>query len=109
MSYGTKHPYGEYVTEETVNNVTYGDVKSFYDQRFNPNKAYLVIVGDVKYSAVKKEVEKNFSDWKKSVDVKITVPDAQPNVQFTQINFVDMPNAVQSNISLTTQCGSQDE
>jgi len=101
LSYGTQHPYGEYVSEETVNNVTYSDVKSFYEQHFNPNKAYLVIVGDVKYFEVKKEVEKYFSGWKKTMDVEVTVPQAQPNVQFTQINFVDMPNAVQSSISLT--------
>ncbi|MEO6348160.1 MAG: pitrilysin family protein [Aquaticitalea sp.] len=101
LAYGTNHPYGEYVSEETVNNVTYGDVRAFYEQRFNPNNAYLVIVGDVKFSAVKKEVEKHFANWKKTVDVKVTVPPAQPNVQSTQINFVDMPNAVQSNISLT--------
>ena len=35
----------------------------------------------------------------RSVDYDTAEP--SPNVQFTQINFVDMPNAVQSNISLT--------
>ena len=81
--------------------LTYGDVVSFYEQYFNPNNAYLVVVGDVEYKDIKKQIEKHFSKWEKSVGVDYTVPEAAPNAQYTQINFVDMPNAVQSNISLT--------
>lgn len=101
LSYGTQHPYGEFTTEETVNNVKYGDVYAFYQKQFNPNNAYLVVVGDVNFKDVKKEIEKRFGSWKKSVVVELSVPDAKPNAQYTQINFVDMPNAVQSNINLT--------
>ncbi|MEZ4801417.1 MAG: pitrilysin family protein [Gelidibacter sp.] len=101
LSYGTKHPYGEFTTEETVNNVTYGDVYAYYQKQFNPNNAYLVVVGDVEFNDVKKDIEKRFGSWKKSVVVETTVPAAQPNAQYSQINFVDMPNAVQSNINLT--------
>ncbi len=100
LSYGTQHPYGEFTTEETVNNISYGDVYAYYQKQFNPNNAYLVVVGDVNFKDVKSEIEKRFGNWKKSVVVETTVPAAQPNAQYTQINFVDMPNAVQSNISL---------
>lgn len=100
LSYGINHPYGEFTTQETVNNISYGDVYAYYQKQFNPNNAYLVVVGDVKLKDIKTEVEKRFGTWKKSVVVNVTVPAAQPNAQFTQINFVDMPNAVQSNISL---------
>ncbi|MCB0445185.1 MAG: insulinase family protein [Gelidibacter sp.] len=101
LSYGKNHPYGEITSEETVNNVSFGDVVAFYDKYFNPNNAYLVVIGDVNFKAVKKEIENRFGKWEKSVDVNTTVPEATPNVQYTQINFVDMPNAVQSNINLT--------
>lgn len=101
LSYGTKHPYGEFVTEETINNVTFGDAVAFYEKHFNPNNAYLVVIGDVKYKDVKKQVKKYFNDWTKSVDVNITVPKPSPNVQYTQINFVDVPDATQSNLSIT--------
>lgn len=100
LSYGTNHPYGEFTTQETVNNITYGDVYAFYQKQFNPNNAYLVVVGDVNFKDVKSEIEKRFGVWKKSVVVETTVPAAKANAQYTQINFVDMPNAVQSNISL---------
>ncbi len=101
LSYGVKHPYGEFVSIETVNNITFGDISAFYEENFNPNNAYLVVIGDVDFKKVKSQIEKRFGNWKKSIDVQTTVPDAIPNVQYTQINFVDMPNAVQSNISLS--------
>jgi zinc protease len=101
LSYGTNHPYGEFTTEETINNVTFGDVAAFYETYFNPNKAYLVVIGDVDYKEVKKQINKYFNDWSKSVDVISTVPKPSPNVQYTQINFVDVPDATQSNLSIT--------
>ncbi|MEO8773163.1 MAG: pitrilysin family protein [Gelidibacter sp.] len=101
LSYGLNHPYGEFVSTETVNNVTFSDVSAFYEENFNPNNAYLVVVGDVEFKKIKSQIEKRFGNWKKSVDIQTNVPEATPNAQYTQINFVDMPNAVQSNISLT--------
>jgi len=101
LSYGVSHPYGEYTTEATVNNVEYADVLAFYDKYFNPNNAYLVVVGDVQFDTVKQQIQNHFKNWKKAAEISVTVPDANPNVQYTQINFVDMPNAVQSDITLT--------
>ncbi|OUS01691.1 peptidase M16 [Flavobacteriales bacterium 33_180_T64] len=101
LAYGKNHPYGEFTTEETVKNVSFGDVVSFYEKYFNPNNAYLVVVGDVNFKTVKKQIKKHFEGWEKSIGIDYTVPEASANAQYTQINFVDMPNAVQSNISLT--------
>ncbi len=101
LSYGTNHPYGEYMSEETVNNVEFENVLSFYQQYFNPANAYIVVVGDVDLKTVKKQIEGHFSMWEEGASIESTLAEPSPNVQFTQINFVDMPNAVQSNISLT--------
>jgi len=101
LSYGKKHPYGEFTTEETVNNVVFGDVVSFYEKYFNPNNAYLVVVGDVDFKDLQKQIKKHFGKWEQSVNIDYNVPEEAPNAQYTQINFIDMPNAVQSNISLT--------
>ncbi|WP_426432067.1 M16 family metallopeptidase [Winogradskyella sp. HB-48] len=101
LSYGKNHPRGEFVTEETVNNIEFGDVLAFYEKYFNPNNAYLVIVGDVEIGDIKRKVKEHFGKWEKSAGVDITIPEPAANAQYTQINFVDMPNAVQSNISLT--------
>ena len=101
LSYGVKHPYGEFVTEETVNNVTLDNVRAFYQTNFTPNNAYLVVVGDTDLKTVKKQVKEYFNDWEKSIDISNPVPAPNSNVQYTQLNFVDMPNSVQSNISVT--------
>jgi zinc protease len=101
LSYGTNHPYGEYLSEETLNNVEFENVLSFYQEYFNPSNAYIVVVGDVDLKAVKKQIKKHFSKWEQGAKMEMTLAEPSPNAQYTQINFVDMPNAVQSNISLT--------
>jgi predicted Zn-dependent peptidase len=99
LFYGKTHPSGEYLTEETINNVSLADVKNEYATYFVPENAYLVIIGDVKFKDVKKAVEKAFKAWKKAAAPAVSYNDPK-DVQYTQINFVDMPNAVQSEISL---------
>lgn len=99
LTYGRNHPNGEYLSEETLNNVTLADVVDNYNTYFVPGKAYLVVVGDVKFKDVKKQVEKLFSSWKPQTAPMVTYSDPR-DVQYSQINFVDMPNAVQSEISV---------
>ncbi len=99
LLFGTHHPYGEFETEETITAVTLQDVKDNYASYFVPENAYLVIIGDVDYKKVKKQVEKLFGGWKKAAAPKQDFP-ATKNVGKTQIDFVDMPNAVQSEIAI---------
>lgn len=100
LLYGTKHPYGEFVTEETINNVSFGDAVAFYEKYFNPNNAYLVVIGDVDAKKVEKQIKKYFKGWEKSISVTTTLPAVNPNAQYTQVNFVDLPNASQSSIEI---------
>jgi predicted Zn-dependent peptidase len=99
LTFGKNHPKGEYLSEATLNNVTLADVKQNYDTYFVPGKAYLVIVGDVKLKDVKKEVTKLFGSWEPGVAPTVAYSDPK-DVQYTQVNFVDMPNAVQSEIAV---------
>ncbi len=101
LAFGTHHAYGEFVTEATVDNIVLNDVKEFYNDYFNPNNAYLVIVGDVDFKTIKKQVEKYFGKWNKADLKNISIITEKANVNQTEIDFIDMPNAVQSNISLT--------
>ena len=97
LAYGKNHPYGEFTTEETVNNVALADVERFYNDYFVPANAYLIVIGDTDVKQVKELVEKHFSPW-----IQGTPPSFQfsepADAQYTQINFVDVPNAVQSEI-----------
>ncbi|MBG6060583.1 putative Zn-dependent peptidase [Flavobacterium sp. CG_9.1] len=99
LTYGKNHPAGEYVSEATLKNVTLADVKANYSTYFVPSNAYLIIVGDVKFNETKKMVEKFFGSWKKASVPSISYSDPK-DVSATQINFIDMPNAVQSEVAV---------
>ena len=99
LAYGRNHPAGEYLSEETINNVSLADVNENYRTYFVPEHAYLVIVGDVKTKDVKKLVENLFGSWTKATAPRLSYSNPS-NVQYSQINFVDMPNAVQSEITI---------
>lgn len=97
LAYGPSHPYGQYVSVETVEDITLDDVENAYRNYFVPEDAYLVIVGDITTKEAKKIVKKTFGKWKKATPPNTTIPEVTP-AQYTQIDFVDMPNAVQSEI-----------
>ena len=61
LAYGKNHPYGEFLSESTIKNVTLDDVVKNYNTNFVPENAYLVIVGDVKFAETKKAVEDLFN------------------------------------------------
>src|SRR5690606_9114507 len=100
LSYGKNHPYGEFTTKESVEKLTLSDVQQYYQNYYVPQNAYLVVIGDVKTPEVKKLVEKNFSSWKKRDLPKTNLPEVK-NVAQTEVNFVDFPNAVQSEVQVT--------
>jgi len=102
LAYGRNHPYGEFENEATINNVSFEDVQEYYKNFFNPKQAYLVIIGDINPEKVKPIIESRFNSWENGSITEIPMPDAQNNPKALEINFIDMPNAVQSNISLTS-------
>ncbi|WP_028889835.1 M16 family metallopeptidase [Tenacibaculum ovolyticum] len=97
LIYGKNHPYGEFTTKATVSNITLTDVQNNFNTYYKPNNAYLVIVGDINPSATKKMVTKLFGDWKKGNVPSVTFGKPE-NVSTTEINFINMSNAVQSEI-----------
>ncbi|MBB6681914.1 insulinase family protein [Aequorivita sp. 609] len=99
LIYGKDHPKGEFTTIEKVEKLTLNDVKEFYENYFNPKNAYLAVVGDVKQNQVEALVREHLSDWKQN-PVPSVVYSTPKDVQFTQVNFIDMPNAVQSEIAV---------
>lgn len=99
LAYGKDHPYGEYVSKESVERVKLADVDAFYKRYFLPNNAYLVIVGDVDAGDLRKQVKKLFGKWKKKNLSTDPIPDVT-NVSTTQIDFVNMPNAVQTEVTV---------
>ena len=99
LTYGANHPYGEYISKESVNNITLTDVETNYNRYYRPNNAYLIIQGDINPKKIKKLVKNLFGDWKtrEIPEIEIQKP---INVETTEINFINMDNAVQSEIAI---------
>lgn len=99
LIYGKNTARGEFETEESIKKISLADVQNSYKKYYAPDNAYLVIVGDVKYSTVKSLVTKAFSTWKKS-NTKFAALEPVSNVSTTEINVVDVPTAVQSIVNV---------
>ena len=97
LIYGKNHPFGEFTTKESIGNISLTDVQNNFNTYYKPNNAYLVIVGDIDPSETKKMVTKLFGDWKKG-NVPAVAFSKPENVNTTEINFINMSNAVQSEI-----------
>ncbi len=100
VNYGSEHPYGEVMTEETLENITLDDIRAHYKKFFIPNNAYLVIVGDFTTDDAKSWVEEYFMDWKKGDEIKSSTY-RTPQASGNNVYFIDKPGAVQSVIKIT--------
>ena len=101
LSYGKNHVYGEFITENSLEEVNFSDVLEFQKKYTNPNNAYIVVIGDVDYKEVKKSIIEKFSSWKKAKNIEYLTPEFTSNVELSQFNFIDLPTATQSSISIT--------
>lgn len=99
LAYGKNHPEGEYSTEETINRITLQDVQNYYRTYFVPSNAYMVISGNISEKQAKKLVKSNFSAWKLAKAPTVTLADIK-DTQYRQINFIDLPNAVQTELAV---------
>lgn len=100
LSYGINHPNGEFVTEESINNLTLADVKAAYSKYITPSRTYLTIIGDIKPVEAKKLAESLLGNWKGS-PLTLPILAKVSNPAKTEIDVVDMSNAVQSEITVT--------
>ena len=99
ITYGSQHPNGEFVTQESLDKASLQDAIDFYNNHSSPSNAYLVIIGDVNYDEIKSKVTNLFGSWS-SKDVSASSFPSPTNPDETEIIFVDMPNGVQSVVSI---------
>jgi zinc protease len=99
LIYGKEHPYGEFTSKTSVNNIRLEAVKNNFNTYYKPNNGYLIIVGDINPKETKKLVTKLFSDWQKG-EIPVSSFPKPENVGTAEINFVNMSNANQSELSI---------
>jgi zinc protease len=109
--YSLDHPYGELETEASINNITIEDCKSFYNENWSPNQAYIVVVGDIKAKKAKKLIKKYFGEWaSKEVSTREYEMPAKPSKSL--VNIINRNSSVQTVIRLANtidlQPGSED-
>ncbi|MFL2631435.1 MAG: M16 family metallopeptidase [Candidatus Marisimplicoccus sp.] len=99
ITYGSQHPNGEFISQESLDKASLQDAIDFYNNYSSPSNAYLVIIGDVNYDEIKSKVTNLFGSWS-SKDVSASSFPSPTNPDETEIIFVDMPNGVQSVVSI---------
>ena len=99
ITYGSKHPNGEFISQESLDKASLQDAIDFYNNYSSPSNAYLVIIGDVNYDEIKSKVTDLFGSWDSKEVSSISFPSPN-NPDETEIIFVDMPNGVQSVVSV---------
>lgn len=111
VNYGKDHPYGEIVTEKTVENIGREDLVQFFNSYWKPNHSYLVVVGDITADQAKADANEYFGAWIKG-DVPSPSFNPHTNPAENQVTFVPLKGAVQSTINVTypvnLQPGSSD-
>jgi len=99
ITYGSQHPNGEFISQESLDKASLQDAIDFYNNYSSPSNAYLVIIGDVNYDEIKSKVTDLFGSWN-SKEVSSSSFPSPNNPDETEIIFVDMPNGVQSVVSV---------
>lgn len=100
LTYGADHPYGEVMTEETVNSITLDMCKDYYKKYFKPNIGYLVFVGDINLKDAKKISEKYLGLWQKGDVEKVEFPLPKAPL-ITKVGISNRDASVQSVINVS--------
>ena len=100
LAFGLNHPEGEFQTEASINGLTLNDVKQAYQKYITPSRGYLTFVGDITPAKAQALATKAFATWKGAPLSLENIPKVA-NPASTEIDLVDMPNAVQSEIRVT--------
>ena len=99
ITYGSNHPNGEFVSQASLDKASFNDAVDFYNNFSSPNNAYLVILGDIEFEEIKSKVTELFSSWESKEVVSNSFPEPK-NPDETEVIFVDMPNGVQSVVTV---------
>lgn len=111
LVYGAAHPYGESMTEKSVENISVDHCRSFYQAFFRPNIGYMAIVGDITKAEAMELMQKYLGNWEKA-EVMQFVPETPAPPASTVVAIVDRPDAVQTALRIgypvELQPGSED-
>ncbi|HSR16206.1 MAG TPA: pitrilysin family protein [Gemmatimonadales bacterium] len=99
LLYGPGHPYAMPLTgsgtEAAVQGMTRADLQRFHQTWFRPNRATLLVVGDVTLAELKPKLERVFASWQPGEVPAKTIATVSPR-QAAEIFILDRPGAEQT-------------
>ncbi|HEY2853046.1 MAG TPA: pitrilysin family protein [Gemmatimonadaceae bacterium] len=94
--YGTAHPYGRTVSEQSVQSITRDDITNLAKSYFTPGHAIITVVGDVEPAAVQAMMDRVLAPWNAGGSMpSFDYPTVTPP-KATTVYLVDKPGAAQS-------------
>lgn len=95
-----EHPYAIVSPKSSdVEKITKAKLQEFHKEKFIPNNAILMIVGDVDRDEILTEIKNHFGTWQKGTVVNLETPQL-PERQNKTLTIVDRTGSAQSNIVL---------
>ena len=99
-NFGSLHPYGEVMTEESLDNISRQDLVEYHKTYFRPNAAYLIVVGDITPDEAYAKANAHFGKWYRGdIPYSRVMPAKFPTGN--QVRFAAVEGAVQSTINIT--------
>jgi predicted Zn-dependent peptidase len=97
--YGTQHPFGTVVTEQSLQAIKLDDCKAYAEAWLKPTRAKLFVVGDLTEAQIRQLFDSPaLASWKGAPPKVAKLP--APKGPAGRIFFVHMPGAAQSQVSL---------
>jgi zinc protease len=98
--YGSDHPYGQTVTEESIKAISREDVLACYQKLFAPGRALVTVVGAIEPAETRRIVDRALSGWSRGGEKPAFSYPPLPPRPPTTIYLVDKPGAAQSVFAL---------
>jgi zinc protease len=98
--FGSTHPYGRVVTEESLKAITRDDILAFHKAYYQPGRALITVVGDTTAAAARPVIEKALAGWTKGGERPAFKYPAVADPRPTTIFLVDKPGAAQSTFAI---------
>ena len=99
--FGENNPYGNSTSglTEAVESFSVSDVRDFWKQRYRPNNATLIMVGDLKVAEAVALATRAYGSWERA-PVPLVAASSPPPADRTTIYIVDKPKAAQSSFRI---------
>lgn len=101
--YGRAHRFGTATTglEATIRGFTPAELRAFYEATYRPDRATLIVVGDVTVDGVMSLLTANFGEWSgRGTASQAPVLATPPARTRRDVYLIDMPGAPQSQIRI---------